>query len=104
MKARWILIALSAVALPAAAQATDLSRLEAILLDAQNDKVTISADAWRVSGNEAVTLANRIKGGSAAKNLRMHVREMRDAALKGDAAGARTHASEALPFAEQLEK
>jgi len=102
MKLRLTMILLCLVAMPLAAN--DLSRLQAILLDAQNDKVTISSDAWKVSGNEAVTLANRIKGGSAATSLRTHVREMRDAALKGDAAGARDHASQALPFANQLAK
>jgi len=101
MKLRWMIL-LSLFATPLSAN--DLSRLEAILLDAQNDKVTISSDVWRVSGNEAVTLANRIKDGSAAQNLRMHVRQMRDAAVKGDAAGARSHASQALPYANQLEK
>jgi len=90
------------VAMPLAAN--DLSRLQAILLDAQNDKVTIGSDAWRVSGNEAVTLANRIKGGKAAAGLHTQVRKMRDAAAKGDAASARDHASQALAFANQLEK
>lgn len=100
MKLRVMMILLCAVAMPLAAN--DLSRLQAILLDAQDDKVTISSDAWRVSGNEAVTLANRIKGGAAAASLRTHVKQMRDAALKGDATGARDHASQALSFANQL--
>ena len=90
------------VAMPLAAN--DLSRLQAILLDAQNNKVTISSAAWKVSGNEAVTLANRIKGGKAATGLRTQVREMRDAVANGDAASARDHASQALAFANQLEK
>jgi len=102
MKLRVMMVLLSLVALPLAAN--DLSRLQAILLDAQNDKVTISGDVWKVSGNEAVTLANRIKGGAAATSLRTHVRQMRDAAAKGDAAAARDHASQALAFANQLEK
>ena len=101
MKLRWMIV-LCLFATPLSAN--DLSRLQAILLDAQNDKVTISSNVWRISGNEAVTLANRIKGGSAAQNLRTHVREMRDAALKGDVAGARSHAAQALPYANQLEK
>lgn len=100
MKLRWMMAALFLIAMPLAAD--DLTRLQAILLDAQNDKVTISSDVWRISSNEAVTLANRIKGGSAAQSLRMHVKEMRSAALKGDAAGARSHAAQALPFANQL--
>jgi hypothetical protein len=101
MRLRWMIV-LCLFAMPLSAN--DLSRLQAILLDAQNDKVTISSDVWRISGNEAVTLANRIKGGSAAQNLRTHVREMRDAAVKGDVAGARSHAAQALPYANQLEK
>jgi hypothetical protein len=84
----------------------DLSRLSAILLDSQNTKVTISADAWKVTANEANALANRIAahsgGKKAARDLQMHVRQMRDAALSGDAAGAQAHASEAMPFAYQL--
>ena len=100
MKWRWM-IALLLFATPISAN--DLSRLQAILLDAQNDKVTISSDVRRISGNEAVTLANRIKGGKAAASLRTHVRQMRDAAIGGDVAGARMHATEALPFANQLE-
>jgi hypothetical protein len=102
MRLRVMMVLLSLVAMPLAA--SDLSRLQAILLDAQNDKVTISSVAWKVSGNEAVTLANRIKGGQAATNMRTHVRQMRDAAAKGDAASARDHASQALAFANQLEK
>jgi hypothetical protein len=83
----------------------DLSRLSAILLDSQNSKVTISADAWRVTANEANALANRIAANSsqkAAKDLRTHVRQMRDAALSGDASGAQSHASQAMPFVYQL--
>ena len=104
MKCQWTLL-LCLIAIPLAAQTnrtSDLSRLQAILLDAQNDKVTIPAAVWKVTGNEAVALANRISGGNAARDLKTHVREMRDAALKGDAAGARSHAGMALPFANQL--
>jgi hypothetical protein len=83
----------------------DSTRLASLLSDAQN-KAAFSADVWRVSANEANSLANRIYastgGRSQAAQLRTHVRQMRDAALKGDAEGARTHASEALPFAYQL--
>jgi len=85
----------------------DLSRLGAILLDAQNTKVTISAGAWKVTGNEAAALANRIAASSkqkAARDLQAHVREMRDAAVSGDAAGARSHAEQAMPFLYQLTK
>ena len=84
----------------------DATRLVAILSDAQNDRMNFSADAWKVTANEANTLANRIYaqtgGKSQAKDLRTHVRQMRDAALKGDAAEARKHAGEAAPFAYEL--
>lgn len=87
----------------------DTTRLSAVLQDSQA-KVTVPAATWTVVANEANTLANRIYGHTAgnstartaAKNLRMHVREMRSAAMKGDADGARMHASEAMPFASTL--
>ena len=106
MKTR-IAVILFFAAVPMFAQ-DDLSRLSAILLDSQNSKVTISADAWKVTANEANALANRIAknsgGKKAAKDLQMHVRKMRDAALSGDVAGAQSHASQAMPFAYQLTK
>ncbi len=88
----------------------DLTRLQAILVDASAN-VDFGDATWRTVANEANALANRIFGRTsswrsesrdAAKNLRMHVREMRAAALKGDDAGAKTHAAEALPFANTL--
>ncbi|MDQ6801322.1 MAG: hypothetical protein M3041_10835 [Acidobacteriota bacterium] len=104
LKARIAVILFFAAA-PIFAQ-DDLSRLSAILLDAQNSKVTISASAWKVTVNEANVLANRIAknsgGKKAARDLQMHVREMRKAALGGDASGAQSHASEAMPFVYQL--
>ena len=109
LKTRIALVILVA-ATPLFAQskmANDLSRLSAILLDSQNTKVTISADAWKVTGNEAAALANRIAASSkqkAARDLQMHVKLMRDAAVSGDAATARSHAAEALPLAYQLTK
>lgn len=112
MKVRLILMILCAAAIPLSGQtnrsrvANDVSRLSAILIDSQNQKATISADAWKVTGNEANSLANRIvanaRGQKAARELQTHVREMRAAALKGDADGARSHAGMALPFAYQL--
>lgn len=44
--------------------------------------------------------AHATSGGTraAAREARTHVREMRASALKGDAAGARQHAREAMPF------
>lgn len=88
---------------------SDTTRLAALLRDAQTS-VRVPEATWRTIGNEANTLANRIYGhtaGSAtaraaARDLRMHVREMRTAAMKGDAEGARHHASEAMPFAHTL--
>lgn len=84
----------------------DATRLAAILSDAQNPKWNISEGAWRVFANEANMLANRIYantgGRTQAQQLRTHVRQMREAALKGDVAGTRQHAGEALPFAYQL--
>lgn len=87
----------------------DVNRLEAILLSVRSD-ATISADAWRRIGNEANVLAYRIyantaatEGRSIAADLRKHVREMRTAAMNGNAAEARAHAAMALPFAYRLD-
>ncbi len=87
----------------------DASRLAALLDDAQTN-ITVSSEVWKVVANEANSLANRLYGSTAvsatartaARNAREHVRKFRDAALAGDAAGARTHASEAMPFVTQL--
>jgi hypothetical protein len=83
----------------------DTTRLAAILSDVQNSS-NFDSKAWKTTVNEANTLANRIYantgGRSQAKELRSHVRMMREAALKDDAAGARDHAKQALPFAYQL--
>ena len=109
---RSVLIVLCICALPLFAQkskasvSADAGRLATILTDAQDTKVNFSSDAWRVTANEANALANRIysqSGGRAeARDLRTHVRQMHDAALKGDADGARSHAGMALPFAYKL--
>lgn len=111
-----VLVCLALLPAAASAQQTrkqrvcdDSRRIASLLLDAQTN-VNVSPNVWRVVGNEANTLANRIYGrtaGSAdarrlARDLRTHVREMRKAALGGDAAGARRHAREAMPFATQL--
>jgi hypothetical protein len=87
---------------------TDATRLAALLSDAQQN-VNVSANTWKVVANEANTLANRIYAGSsgktakaAARDLRTHVRQFRDSAMSGDAAGARTHAAEAQPFVYQI--
>jgi len=86
----------------------DSSRLAALLSDAQKT-INFDSNTWRVVANEANMLSNRIYANAssktarnAAKELRMHVRQFRDAAMNGDATSARTHASEALPFAYQL--
>ncbi len=123
MKTIFLSMALAALLVPAISAAQtgtlspqmqrvfdDVTRLQAILTDA-SATVDFSDATWRTVANEANALANRIYGrtGSwrsesrdAAKNLRMHVRAMRAAALKGDVAGAKTHAGEALPFANTL--
>ena len=83
----------------------DATRLAALLNDSQNT-ANFSDATWKTVANEANMLANRIYSGSGgrapAKDIRSHVREMREAALKGDAAGARSHASLALPFVYQI--
>ncbi len=87
----------------------DATRLAALLQDAQTTD-NVDTNTWKVVANEANALANRLygyTGGSstaraAAKDARTHVRAFRDAALAGDAAGARTHASEAMPYVTKL--
>lgn len=86
----------------------DSNRLAAVLADTQA-KANVSDAVWKTVGNEANTLASRVyanaKGSStrkAAASVRTHVREMHAAAMKGDAAGARMHAAEALPFVYQI--
>ncbi len=88
---------------------TDVTRLAALLSDVQT-QATVSAAMWRTIGNEANTLASRIYGRTAnsrearaaATTLRTHVRALRTAAMRGNAAEARTAASAALPAAYQL--
>ena len=87
----------------------DVARLVSLLHDVQAT-VTVQAGAWKTIGNEANVLTNRIyantagspEARAAARDLRLHVREMRNAALKGDADGARDHAKQALPAAWKL--
>ncbi len=93
----------------------DVNRLESILATAQNAPVTLSKPSLKRVANEANMLANRILANvrttmrgrsdavSAATQLRMHVREMHKAAAKGNAAGVRLHAREALPFALRID-
>jgi len=64
-------------------------------------------------GNETNALANRIvsnvvlirnpKAITAARTLRMHIRQLRAAAARGDAAAVRLHAREALPFVVRID-
>ena len=81
----------------------DATRLAALLADTQ-DKATISPATWKIVANDALTLAGRLylsrtpKTDKDVKEARKHVREMHDAALKGDADGARSHAALALPY------
>jgi hypothetical protein len=108
-KTLLFLAVLSLVVMPALAATkterahNDAVRLGSLLHDVQTS-VNIPASMWRTIANEANTLANRVHASTsgatknAAKDARMHVREMRASALKGDAAGARKHASEAMPF------
>lgn len=87
----------------------DANRLAGLLHDAQTS-VTVNADVWKTVANEANSLANRLYGETggnataraAAKNARMHVREFREAAMNGDAAGARDHAGQAMQYVTQL--
>jgi hypothetical protein len=111
---RYLLVICAFAAMPAfAANKTrvynDATRLAALLNDAQTT-ITVSSDVWRVVANEANSLANRIYGATggnatartAARNAREHVRAFRQAALAGDAAGARTHATEAMTYVTKL--
>jgi hypothetical protein len=85
---------------------SDATRLAAILLDVQNDKVTVSNEALQKTTNEARWLANRIAtnagGRKDARELRTHVNQMHDEAMKGNAAGARAHAGMAIKYANKL--
>ena len=87
----------------------DASRLAGLLRDAQTT-VSVDASVWKTVANEANSLANRLYGDTsgnataraAATKARTHVREFREAAMAGDAAGARDHANQAMEFVTQL--
>ena len=109
-----ILVVLALTAMPAFAQSktrihADATSLAATLHDAQTN-VNVSAAVWRVVGNEANSLANKLYGATAgnsaarglATDIRTHVRMMRQAALAGNAVEARRHAAEAMPFVHRL--
>lgn len=85
---------------------------EGSLLDDAQGKAMLSPAAWRIVASEAMTRANKLYAAAsasgnatarkAAREARSHVREMRDAAMKGDADGAKAHAGMALPYVVQL--
>lgn len=86
----------------------EATRLAAILHDSQST-AAISPAAWKMTANEANALANRLYAAAhsasekkAAREVRSHVREMHAAAMKGDDAGAKSHAGMALPFVNQI--
>jgi len=93
----------------------DVNRLESILVTAQNSAIAFPKPTLTKVANEANSLANRIYADvhnahmtntealTTARDLRMHVREMHKAAEKGDAAGVRLHAGQALTFATRLD-
>src|SRR6266498_774060 len=102
-KVGLLLLVLCLTAMPLAASLyDDATRLASILADTQ-DKATISAASWKTIANEALTLAGRLylhrtpKTDTDVKEARKHVKEMYNAAMKGDADGAKSHAALALP-------
>lgn len=111
------LLAVALMTFPALAQSktkmrveADATRLAALLQDVAAKDITVNEAGWRTIANEANSLANRLYGytsgnktaRAAATSLRMHVREMRKSAMAGDAAAAREHARQAMPFATKL--
>lgn len=107
MKKTIAVIALLFLALPLFADNAkvyaDATRLAAILTDAQDQNV--NGAAMKAASHEAYSLALHVftaAGTKAARDARAHVKQMRDAADKDDAAGARDHASQALPFVYQV--
>ncbi len=73
------------------------TRLAALLQDTQGS-ATLDAATWKKIANEANALANRLPASKDGREARTHVREMRKAAMKGDADGAKSHAGMALPY------
>ena len=110
---RWMLLLLCFTAMPAFAQKAKVNdyatRLASLLQDAQS-KANLGPASWKALANEAVSLANKLYAYSAiqrqarklAAEVQTHVRAMRHAADSGDAAGAREHAAQALPYVYQL--
>lgn len=91
----------------------DVNRLESILATAQGTNVVFAQPVLVRFGNEAFVLSNRIvvntnalrraNAMNAARALRLHIRELRAAALRGDVVAVRLHAREALPFAIRID-
>lgn len=91
-------------ALSSTAHKEDLGRLQAILVDLGTSH-TLPAAVLQREGEQAWKFASRIGPSSNddVKNLRLHVKELRDAARNGDQAGAASHAAMALPYAGKIE-
>jgi len=106
-----LLLMLCLTAMPLAANNAVLydnaTRLASLLADTQ-DKATISAASWKSIANEALTYTGRLylnrgpKTDADVKAARKHCLEMHDAALKGDADGAKSHAALALPYVYKI--
>jgi phage gp16-like protein len=108
-----MLVLLCFMAMPAFAQKAKVNdyatRLAALLSDTQG-KANLGPASWKALSNEAVSLANKLYAYSAiqskarklAAEVQTHVRAMRHAANSDDAAGAKEHAAEALPYVYQL--
>ena len=87
----------------------DATRLAALLQDAQTTD-NVDTNTWKVVANEANALANRLYGytggnstaRAAARDARAQVRQFRDAAMAGDAASARSHATDAMQSVTKL--
>jgi hypothetical protein len=106
-KVGLLLLMLCLMAMPLAANNAVLydraTRLASLLTDVQDKSATFSADTWKHVANEALNDAAKLylnrtpKTDSDVKEARKHVREMYNAAFKGDAEGAKSHAALALP-------
>ncbi|HYS55270.1 MAG TPA: hypothetical protein VER58_16055 [Thermoanaerobaculia bacterium] len=91
----------------------DVNRLESILATTQGSTVVFAQPTLIRVGNEANLLANRIVSNvivirnpvavSTARTLRMHIRQLRAAARRGDAVAFRLHAREALPLVVRID-
>ena len=84
------------------------TKLASLLADVQDKSTTFSADTWKHVANEALNMAAKLylgrtpKTDAAVKDARKHVREMYNAAFKGDADGARAHAAMAQPYVYKI--